>query len=435
MIMFGRIGVLAGAVVLGAMLAGCGGGSGAAGPPHLPDTGGEQSLEIGPLLVRAASAPGFVARDVPYPDTGITLTAVYGSEITYLAAQALLDRIVFVSDREGTVDNLWICDLNGGNPVQLTDNTATEGHPSWSRDGSAVTFERQWPGQDVEIMTINADGSGVRAVTNNALPDRHPSFSPEGRRIAFQRESAGGNNDVCLIYTNGSGFLNLTLHAAWDGQPDWSPDVTDSTLLFATDRDVPSEIYEMNDDGSGATRITDNNASDSAPDYHPSRPLYAAERWLHGNWEIVAGDVGAGDSDNYSASPGQQHSPCWSSDGRFIAYQSDLGGDYELVLQQADLPMDKFALTRNGSRDAEPDLGSPTMQTDRVIIGPPGSDWGGADPIWSSCYAGVAAWDETCYLNFVDRQPARGRRTRPRAHRLGPRRPQLHRRRALLRYH
>jgi len=401
MTMFGRIAVVAAAVVLGAMLAGCG-GSGAAGPPNLPDTGGEQSLEIGPLLVRAASAPGFVARDVPYPDAGVTLTAVYGSEITYLAAQALLDRIVFVSGRGGGVSNLWICDLNGDNPVQLTGNTASESHPSWSRDGGAITFERQWPGQDVEIMTINADGSGVRALTNNDLADRHPSFSPEGRRIAFQREYAGGNNEICLVYTNGSGLLNLTLHAAWDGAPDWSPDATDSTILFATDRDIPSEIYEMNDDGSGLTRITDNSASDSAPDYHPYLPRYAAERWLHGNWEIIAGDVvTGGDTDNYSASPGQQHAPCWSSDGRFIAYQSDVGGDWELALQEADLPMDKFALTRNGVRDAHPDLGSPTMQTERVIIGPAGSDWGGADPIWSSCYAGVAAWDETSYLNFV----------------------------------
>jgi len=398
--MLGRIAVVVGAVAVGAMLAGCGGSPDVVGPPAPPAGGGVQSHEIGPLIVRTASAAGFVAREIPNPGGAVTLTALYGSEVTYLASQALLDRIVFASDRSGGINNLWICDLNGSNAVQLTDNTANETHPCWSPDGTVIAFDRRWPSQDAEIMTVNADGSGVRALTNNAVGDRHASFGPEGRRVAFQRENPA-NTDIYVIYTNGSGATNLTNHGAWDGEADWSPDLTDSKLLFSTNRDGVQELYEMNDDGSAQTRITNSDVADSSPDYHPFLSLYACERYVQANWEIATGRLDGGRDDNFSATPGNQYSPSWSSNGRFICYQSGLGGDFELVLQEADLPLDKFAITRNGSRDAEPDLGSPTMQTDRVIIGPPGSDWGGADPIWSSCYAGIAAWDDRSYVNFV----------------------------------
>jgi len=36
-----------------------------------------------------------------------------------------------------------------------------------------------------------------------------------------------------------------------------------------------------------------------------------------------------------------------------------------------------------------------------VLIGPAGADWGGLDPIWSSAYAGVCAFDNDGYRNFV----------------------------------
>ncbi len=49
-------------------------------------------------------------------------------------------------------------------------------------------------------------------------------------------------------------LLRLTNHPATDGTPSWSPD--GSRIAFTSNRDGKSEIYLMNPDGSGVTRLT-----------------------------------------------------------------------------------------------------------------------------------------------------------------------------------
>ena len=52
-----------------------------------------------------------------------------------------------------------------------------------------------------------------------------------------------------------------------DSSPDWSPD--GKTLAFASDRDGDSEIYVMNVDGSGQRAITENEDNDADPVWRP----------------------------------------------------------------------------------------------------------------------------------------------------------------------
>ena len=47
-------------------------------------------------------------------------------------------------------------------------------------------------------------------------------------------------------------------------------------IIFTTRRDGNDEIYIMNDDGSGLTRITNNSASDSHPSWEPFRLIGSA---------------------------------------------------------------------------------------------------------------------------------------------------------------
>ena len=55
--------------------------------------------------------------------------------------------------------------------------------------------------------------------------------------------------------------------APCDGSPSWSPD--GGRIAFDSLRDGNGEIYVMNADGSGQTRLTDNPASDGSPSWSP----------------------------------------------------------------------------------------------------------------------------------------------------------------------
>jgi Tol biopolymer transport system component len=55
----------------------------------------------------------------------------------------------------------------------------------------------------------------------------------------------------------------LTRDRAADSEPAWSPD--GARVAFVSTRDRNAEIYAMNADGSGVTRLTRDRAIDSAP--------------------------------------------------------------------------------------------------------------------------------------------------------------------------
>jgi Tol biopolymer transport system component len=55
----------------------------------------------------------------------------------------------------------------------------------------------------------------------------------------------------------------------FDFTASWSPD--GSKVVFTSTRDGNSEIYVMNADGTGQTRLTNSAASDYAPSWGPLR--------------------------------------------------------------------------------------------------------------------------------------------------------------------
>jgi len=390
------------AIVLIGLLTGCGGPEDAVapptGPPEMDDPGVQR---VGPLVVRTASAAGFVAQAIPAGRSPISFVALHGSTITYLASQAMLDRVVF---SRGFCDDfdLWVCNLDGSNAVRLINNTAADCCPSWSPDGRRIVFSRARPTLDTEIVVMNADGSGPVALTDNADRDADPTWSPEGRRIAFETDRTG-NSEIFVMYDDGSGAVNLTQNPARDIQPDWTPaQGADRAIAFVTDRGASDDIYTMREDGSSQWSVTSNSVHESVPAWDPTASGSLAWQGLAlGHQEIFIREYW-GDLRAVTGTPGGAAEPAWSSDRRFICFSSAVGY-YDLALQELDTPQRQFTITHSpgGLMDRWPDLGSPTLQTDRVIIGPAGSDWGGGNPPWASAYAVIAAFGEQGYLNLV----------------------------------
>ena len=60
--------------------------------------------------------------------------------------------------------------------------------------------------------------------------DRAPAWSPDGTRIAFVSDRDGGFPELYLMNADGSGVTRLTNNAFVDGNPSWAPD--GSRLVF-----------------------------------------------------------------------------------------------------------------------------------------------------------------------------------------------------------
>jgi Tol biopolymer transport system component/DNA-binding winged helix-turn-helix (wHTH) protein len=97
-------------------------------------------------------------------------------------------RIAFVSDRSGTVE-LWFCDSDGSNPVQLTSfGGPVPGSPHWSPDLQQIAFDLEAPGR-FDIYVASASGGSPRLLIKDGVA---PSWSHDGRWVYFASERSGG---------------------------------------------------------------------------------------------------------------------------------------------------------------------------------------------------------------------------------------------------
>jgi len=101
--------------------------------------------------------------------------------------------------------------------------------------------------------TFSACGPAATTVPAPILPDSNLT------QIAFS-SNRDGNNEIYVINADGSGLTRLTNNPARDSYPAWSPDR--DRIAFTSDREGNGEIYIMNADGSRVTRLTDNPADD-----------------------------------------------------------------------------------------------------------------------------------------------------------------------------
>ena len=77
-------------------------------------------------------------------------------------------------------------------------------------------------GHDVEIYTINPDGSGNRQLTNNDADDIAPSYSPDAKKIVYAGEvGPKGNHELYTINSRGGDKVRVTHNDADPQKLSW----------------------------------------------------------------------------------------------------------------------------------------------------------------------------------------------------------------------
>lgn len=117
-------------------------------------------------------------------------------------------RIVFVSARSGN-DEIWVCDREGRNPVQLTSFAGpSAGSPRWSPDGRWIAFDCPKAG-NWDIFVISADGGLPRSVTAGPTNNMRPSWSRDGRWIYFGSVRSG-EHQIWKVPAQGGAAVQVT---------------------------------------------------------------------------------------------------------------------------------------------------------------------------------------------------------------------------------
>lgn len=169
---------------------------------------------------------------------------------------------------------LWLSDVNGANPRQLTSCQYRDTFPRWSPDGSTIAFLSNRPAtvpsenatgkQDTkaasQIWLIAPDGGEARQLTSHPNGATRITWSPDGRKIAFTAAddvdpddqftapvTVGGHADEVIVHDiryrgDGKGLLTQYTHL-------WAIDIATREAVQLTDADANDAAPEWSPDG------------------------------------------------------------------------------------------------------------------------------------------------------------------------------------------
>jgi TolB protein len=239
---------------------------------------------------------------------------------------------------------LFLADADGGRPTPFLPSPAQDWNASFSRDGAWIVLTSTRSGS-ADIYRAHADGSGLERLTDDPAFDDQASIAPDGRRVAFV-STRSGHAEIWVLDLQTRQVRNLTRHAGGHFRPVWSPD--SQWIAFSSDRDAPplkrpnsfetiqrTEIYIMQStDGSKVRQVTHTGSYAGSPHFSPDgRQLvfYRASfedviaisdpRRLRATTQIAVVDVASGAERTLTNGKGEKWSPHWIAGGQ-IGYVS-----------------------------------------------------------------------------------------------------------------
>ncbi len=166
----------------------------------------------------------------------------------------------------------------------------------------------------------------------------------EGKILFYSERD--GNAEIYLMDADGSGLTRLTTNSANEWSPAGSPDGTE--IAFESERDDPNpmscfpncitKLHLMSVDGSGERRLMDLPGAEGHPDWSPdSRSLvFQADRNGDGKFEIYIISATGGEPTLVLGDSFDNMAPDWSPAGDEIAFSSDRDGQYDVFAVRID---------------------------------------------------------------------------------------------------
>jgi Tol biopolymer transport system component len=172
-------------------------------------------------------------------------------------------KIVYTSMASGDLD-LWTMEADGSGKRQITKSAGYDGGAVYSRDGKRLVWRANHPegsGLDayrklladnlttpmkMEIFTANADGSGIRRLTNFNCASFAPTFTPDGKKILFSSNKHECDGRKFELFMMNTDGAGLEQITSFGGFTSFPEFSPDGRkIVFSSDKDAKSR-YEFN---------------------------------------------------------------------------------------------------------------------------------------------------------------------------------------------
>jgi Tol biopolymer transport system component len=211
---------------------------------------------------------------------------------------------------------------------------------AWSPDGTRLAIVSRSDGDD-DIYVVNADGSGLTQLTLNNVPDRNPHWSPDGKKIAFYSmrdlipDYEGPPPEIYVMNADGSDQTRITNNETSDTCPNWTPSGSHIAFTSFHYSYTSSRINLMRADGSEEALLVDLPGDEGCPRWSPDGTRLVFELRERDGSSIILTDAYGMNELTLANGSTNNRNPAWSPDGQWIVFASDRDGGNDLYIISA----------------------------------------------------------------------------------------------------
>ncbi|HEY5569177.1 MAG TPA: protein kinase [Gammaproteobacteria bacterium] len=259
------------------------------------------------------------------------------------------DRVVFV--QEGTLVARRLDAARGeltGEPATLASSISADPTGSFGFSASATgVLAYRASGSPLGQLTWFDDTGNVLEVVGRM---NGPDLSPDERYVAYDTVT-DGNRDVWIMDLRRGGTTRFTTDPAADGYPVWSPN--GEQLVFESQRNGTFDLFIAPFSRVGEERLLLGTSDNEIPIDWSGDGLYLLYRNSdadYGSSDLRALPVSGEDRMPVvvANTPFEERMGAFSPDGRWVAYDTDRSGRFEIIVQAFPGPNEEFHVSTDG---------------------------------------------------------------------------------------
>jgi TolB protein len=251
----------------------------------------------------------------------------------------------------GSAKEIFYCDFDGSNPVQLTRDNSIALSPSWSPDQSQIAFVSYREGGP-KVYGVNVSNNSRYLISGFPGLNISPAWRP-GRNELAVTLSKDGVQDIYLVSPTGQIIqkFGVGFGSSISVSPNWSPD--GQKFAYVSNESGNPQIYIFDVTTGQKKRLTFSGKYNTSPSWSPKGDwiAYAAGEGGEFNIFIIRPD---GSQNRALTQGGRNEAPRWSPDGRDIAYSSNRQGGSAIRIMYSNGTGD-WQLTRQSGAQELPD--------------------------------------------------------------------------------
>ena len=179
------------------------------------------------LMLVGFSAPWILHKSPPHAQRALT-RLTFDDGLQFGATWSPDGRYIAYSSDRGAKLDVWVKQVSGGDPIQITKGKGNNWQPDWSPDGRYIAYRSEEG--DGGIFVIPALG-GVGLERRISFFGYHPRWSPDGSKILFQTHFTwlDANDKFYVAQVDGGEpreilTQKMAEHDLWPASAMWHPD-------------------------------------------------------------------------------------------------------------------------------------------------------------------------------------------------------------------